>query len=353
MPRRQLRIGGDPAFLLCAREDALTVGVPTVVELALVLVRPFLGRVVRAVDRGGRPVHEQRLVRLQSLLPAHPGDRVVRQIILEVVALLRRPRRLHVVQVSNQGRLPARRLRSEKAVEVLEADARRPVLERADRGRLLGRRVVPLPPRTGRIPVVLQHVRHQRAALGNPPVIAIPVIRKLRDDPVPRPVVVAPGQQRGSSRRAHRRGVEPVVGDPLPDDAIHRRCVDLAAERGRVAGAAVVDHHDQNVRSVLRKPARCHTRLVGRLLHRPAGNTCRRRRWERKRLLLLHPALYPLTCVRVAEPRPHDGEAHHPGGRKSEDKRVRKRPDQCDGNARPHASKAETAILCPRRRAAP
>ena len=42
--------GGNPALFLGACEDALAVLVPAVVELALVLVGPFLHDVVRAVD---------------------------------------------------------------------------------------------------------------------------------------------------------------------------------------------------------------------------------------------------------------------------------------------------------------
>ena len=172
---------------------------------------------------------------------------------------------------------------------------------------------MPLAPRTRGIPVVLQHVRHQRATLGNAPVIAFPVIGKLGDDPVARPVMVAPGQQRGTSRRAHRRRVKPVVGDPLPDDPIHRRRLDLATERRRVAGATVVDHHDQDVRSIVRQPTRRHTRLVTRLLHGAPRDTRRRRRRKRKRLLLFHYSIL-LAGSRIRSPSVQ-GSASSPGQR--------------------------------------
>ena len=88
VPRGELRVGGDPAFLFRTLEDALAVGVPAVVELALVFIGPLLRDVVRAVDRAARPVHEERLVRLESLVLMQPADRVVRQVFAEVVALL-------------------------------------------------------------------------------------------------------------------------------------------------------------------------------------------------------------------------------------------------------------------------
>ena len=46
----ELAVGGNPAFLLGPLEDALAVGVPSVVELARVFVGPFLHDVVRAVQ---------------------------------------------------------------------------------------------------------------------------------------------------------------------------------------------------------------------------------------------------------------------------------------------------------------
>ena len=51
--RRELRVGRDPAQLLLAREDALAIRVPAVVELALVLVGPLLER--RGAARALRP----------------------------------------------------------------------------------------------------------------------------------------------------------------------------------------------------------------------------------------------------------------------------------------------------------
>jgi hypothetical protein len=61
MAGRQFGIGGDPALCLGPLEGAFAVGVPAVVELALVLVGSFLADVVRSVDRAARPVHVERL----------------------------------------------------------------------------------------------------------------------------------------------------------------------------------------------------------------------------------------------------------------------------------------------------
>ena len=82
---------------------------------------------------------------------------------------------------------------------------------------------MPLPPRPGRVPVVLQHLSAERAALGDLAGVAVPVIGQLGDLPVADPVMVAPGQQRRPGRRAHRRRVEAVEPDPLAVDPRQRR----------------------------------------------------------------------------------------------------------------------------------
>ncbi len=77
------------AQLLLLLQRPLAKRVPAIVELALVLVGPLLGDVVRCVGGTGSEVHEERLVRHQRLLLAHPGDRAVGEILGEGVALLR------------------------------------------------------------------------------------------------------------------------------------------------------------------------------------------------------------------------------------------------------------------------
>ena len=59
---RELRVLTGCTPRLLAREDALAIFVPAVVELAFVFIRPFLGDLVRTVGSAARPVHEERLV---------------------------------------------------------------------------------------------------------------------------------------------------------------------------------------------------------------------------------------------------------------------------------------------------
>ena len=92
--RGQLGVGRDDPELLLPGEGALALDVPAVVELAGVLVGPLLRHVVRRVRRARREVDEERLVRHQRLLLAHPAHRAVGQVLGQVVALLRGGRRL-------------------------------------------------------------------------------------------------------------------------------------------------------------------------------------------------------------------------------------------------------------------
>ena len=226
--RRELRVGGNPAHLLLPREHALAVRIPAAVELALVLVRPFLEDLVRAVTGAGRPVHEEGLVRRERLMPAQPVDAVLRQVLGQVVLLV--VRRLDLVGVLDQPRLPLRRLAGQEAVEIFEAVPGRPAVERAHRRRLVGRRVVPLADRRRVVAVVPQHFGHRRRRLRDDAGVAVPVDRALGDRAVAHALVIAAGQQRRARRRADRRRVERVVADALRRELRQRRRVDLAAE---------------------------------------------------------------------------------------------------------------------------
>ena len=101
---RQHRVRGDDAQFLLPGEHLLAVGIPAVVEHALVLVGPFLGDVVRGVVGAGGEVQEERLVRSHLLEVGNELDGLVGQILRQVVALLRRLGRLDLMVVEDQVR---------------------------------------------------------------------------------------------------------------------------------------------------------------------------------------------------------------------------------------------------------
>ena len=155
-PRRELRAGRDDAELLLPLERLLAVLVPAHVELALELVDPLRGRVVRRVRRAGRDVQEERPVRGDALDLAHPGDGLVGEVGRQVVVRVGRGR--DEVPVLVQHRVPVVHVAGVEAVEVVEPEAIGPAVERAGGARLPGRRVVVLADPGGHVPVLPQHL---------------------------------------------------------------------------------------------------------------------------------------------------------------------------------------------------
>ena len=192
--RGQLRVRGDDAQLLLAGEGLLADRVPAGVEAALVFVAPFLRRVVRRMGRSGGEVHEERLVGHQRLLLPDPGDRVIRQILGEVVALLRRLRRLDRRDAVVERRVVLVGLRADEPVEVLEAAAQGPLAERPYRARLPDRHLVALPQLGGAVAVEFHGLRQRRSGIRSDGVVAGRRGGDLRDAAHADRVVVAAGK---------------------------------------------------------------------------------------------------------------------------------------------------------------
>ena len=215
---------------------------------ALVLVGPLVGHVVRRVGRAGREVGEERLVGHQRLLLAHPLDRVRRQVVVEVVALLRRLVGLDRRRALVERGIPLVGLAAEEAVEVLEAHPGRPLAVRAHRARLPDRDLVALAELRRAVAVELEDLGQRRGRVRPDRVVARRGGGELGDVAHADRVVVAAGEQRRAGRRAQRRGVEAVVLQPAGGEALEVRRVARAAERAGGAEADVVDQDDQDVR---------------------------------------------------------------------------------------------------------
>ncbi len=140
----QLRVGRQDPELLLARERPLAVGVPAVIELAGVPVRPLLRDVVRRVGGAEGEVQVEGLVGVDLLGVGDELDRLVDQVLGEVVALLRGSRRLDLVVVVHEVRIPLARVAAQEAVEPLEAAGQGPARVRPRRRLFVARRQVPL-----------------------------------------------------------------------------------------------------------------------------------------------------------------------------------------------------------------
>src|SRR5262249_20109374 len=154
----------DEPELLLARERLLAVGVPALVELALVLVGPLPGDVVRSVAAAGRVVHHPRLLRIRRAHGVQPLDRLVgegvREVVLTVLALGDSDGRV----VLRYDRVVLAGGARQEPVPVVEAPRQRPVVEGAGRADLAPRRQVPLAEAGSDVTVLPEHAGQGGAA---------------------------------------------------------------------------------------------------------------------------------------------------------------------------------------------
>ena len=202
---------------------------------------------------GARRVFDEERLRRHRLVEAieivdrvvgHAGDQVPARLALEGVDL---------GGVAEEVRLPLVGVAADEPVEILEAHAGRPLVERPDRARREGRGVVVLAEPGGRVAVVEEDPADRRLVLGDDAVVAGEAGRLLGDHAEADRVMVPPGDQRRARRRAERRRVDVVVAQTVLGDPVHRRRRDDAAEGARHAEAGVVRDDQEHVRRFVRR----------------------------------------------------------------------------------------------------
>ena len=236
-----------PSFFCRANVCSRSLSQPSS-NLPLYLSAHSLRDVVRRVAAAGRVVHHPRLGRVLRPHRVQPLDRLVGDVVGEVVRLAvlalghaQRPVVLGDDRVVLAGRA------AQEAPPVVEAPRLRPVVERAGRALHVVRREVPLAEAAGDVAVLLEDARERRHNCGLRGGVAGERAGVLGDRAEADPMLVAPGQQRGAGRRADRGHVEPVVGQPHLLDAGEGGRADRAAERVGAAEAGVVDEDEQHV----------------------------------------------------------------------------------------------------------
>ena len=184
---------------------------------------------------------------------ADEPERLVGQVLGQVIALLGPVRLLDVVVVLDERRIPLVGLAADEPVEAVEPARQRPVaLAAAHRPLVDGDVVVLADPE--RVPALLAHHLGQGRVLHRDvPGVAGEALGALGDLREAVLVVVAAGQEAGAGRRAQRRGVPLAVRQAVRRQAIHGRHLDPAAVRRPGREARVVVEHDQHVRRALRR----------------------------------------------------------------------------------------------------
>ena len=225
-------------------------------NLPLVLVRPLRPHVMRRVGRPRREVHEERLVGHQRLLLADPVDGVIGHVLGEVVALLRRAVGLDRHRVLVDRRRVLVRLAADEAVEVLEARAGRPGVERPHGARLPDGHLVALAELRRRVAVQLEGLGERCRGVRPDRVVAGCRRRDLGDAAHAHRVVVAAGEERLARRRAERRGVEAVVLETVRRETLGNGCRHGPPNALEAREADVVDQDDEHVRRSVRRSQR-------------------------------------------------------------------------------------------------
>ena len=148
---------------------------------------------MRRVRRPEAEMEIERLLRIGLLAVGDERDGLVDQILAQVIPLLRLSRRLHLVVVVDEVRIPLARVATKEPVEALKAPPQRPAVIRP-RGSLLVRgRQMPLADHERAVAVLEQHLRQHPVLERDDTVVARIAGRELRDAGHPVGVMVAPG----------------------------------------------------------------------------------------------------------------------------------------------------------------
>ena len=182
-PRRELGVFRHHAEPLLVCEDARAQLLVAVVEEVhrVDLVDPFLRRMVRRVRSARRVLDEDRPARVGLVDARHPVDRVIGHRSDQVPGTSRlAEERIDLRGVAEQVRLPLVRVAADETVEVLEAHAGGPLVERTDLAGRERRHVVIFAEPRGRVAVVEQHAADRRLVLPDDAVVAGVAGRLLR-----------------------------------------------------------------------------------------------------------------------------------------------------------------------------
>jgi hypothetical protein len=203
------------------------------------------------VGGAGREVGEERLVGRQRLLLTDERDRLLGEVLHQVIVrVIWRIDRAHAV---DERRRPLVGLAPDEPVEALKAAVARPVVKRAGRTGLPHGHLVALAELGSVVAGLAKDLRQGSGRVGPSRAIARGWRRGLGDVAHADLVVIAPGEQRSSGRRAQGGGVKARVLQPVVGEALGGRGGDRATESARCAEADVVEQNHEHVGCVGRR----------------------------------------------------------------------------------------------------
>ncbi|CAB4835019.1 unannotated protein [freshwater metagenome] len=208
---------------------------------------------------------------------AQVADRVVDEVLGQVVAVCDRSRRVDVFVAAHELGMELVGLAAQEAVEAVEPSGQRPVVERPGGGALVARREMPLAHHEGREAVRTQHLGDGGRRRGD----GAPHVRKarveVRDAAHAHRVMVSAGEEAGPGRRAHGRDMEVVVAESAGGESIDVGRLDGRPVAAEVPVPRVVEQDHDCVRRAgcghgERWPVRC--RLGDSAADRAAERFC-------------------------------------------------------------------------------
>ena len=262
---RQLGVRGNDAEFLLPGEHLLPVGVPALVEYARIPVRPFLRHVMRRMRGAKAQIQVERLGRVDLLDVGDELHRLIDQVLAEVVTLLGRARRLHLVVVVHQIRIPLAGVTAQEPIETLEPAPQRPPVERARARLLAARRQVVLPDHEGAVAVLDEHLGQEAVLERDNAVVPGIAARQLRDGGHRIAVMVAARQDARPARRTQRRRMHVAVTQAVRRERVEARRLYRAAVATELPEPRVIQHDEQHVRRALARPHRRRPRRGGLL----------------------------------------------------------------------------------------
>ena len=186
-------------------------------------------------------------------MPGQETDRLIDEVSRQVVAAFERSGCIDARIVEHELWSVLVGFRIHESIEAIEAAPERPAVERTRCAGFSQRRDVPLAHHVVAVGMGSQHLGERSGLLCDLAAIAGKTAVEVRKAADTDGVVIAPRQQGRARRRAHGRGVEARVAQPLRCQTIDRRRLDRRAVATKIREADIIEEHNEDIRRAKRR----------------------------------------------------------------------------------------------------